>query len=103
MEDLGRVAAARAPDHRLAWLGVLLLVVGFLGHFFAARAIGGSYIAFRDHVFGFFLILVVSGVIIAGLGWRFWKGRNDITLLIIGVVQALFGIYVYIERFNVHG
>jgi uncharacterized membrane protein (UPF0136 family) len=103
MEDLGRVAAARAPDRRLAWLGVLLLVVGFLGHFFAARAIGGSYIAFRDHIFGFFLILVVSGVIIAGLGWRFWKGRNDITLLIIGVVQALFGIYVYIERFNVHG
>jgi hypothetical protein len=85
------------------WLGVVLLVVGFLGHFFAARAIGGSYIAFRDHIAGFFLILVVTGAIIAGLGWRFWKGRRDITVLTIGAVQALFGIWVYIERFNVHG
>jgi hypothetical protein len=103
MEDFGGIAAVRAPDRLLAWLGLVLLVIGFLGHFFAARAIGGSYIAFRDHIFGFFLILVVSGLIIAGLGWRFWKGRNDITLLIIGVVQALFGIFVYIERFSVHG
>jgi hypothetical protein len=103
MEDFGGVAAVRGPDRRLAWLGLVLLVIGFLGHFFAARAIGGSYIAFRDHIFGFLLILVVSGLIIAGLGWRFWKGRNDITLLIIGVVQALFGIFVYIGRFGVHG
>ena len=85
------------------WLGVVLLVVGFLGHYFAARAIGGSYIAYRDHIFGFFAILLVTGAIIAGLGWRFWKGRRDITVLIIGMVQALFGIWVYIERFSVHG
>jgi hypothetical protein len=84
-------------------LGVLLLVVGFLGHYFAARAIGGSYIAYRDHIFGFFVILLVTGLIIAGLGWRFWKGRRDITLLIVGVVQALFGVWVYMERFSVHG
>ena len=84
-------------------LGVILLVVGFLGHYFAARAIGGSYIAYRDHIFGFFVILLVTGLIIAGLGWRFWKGRRDITLLIVGVVQALFGVWVYMERFSVHG
>ena len=84
-------------------LGVILLVVGFLGHYFAARAIGGSYIAYRDHIFGFFLILLVTGLIIAGLGWRFWKGRRDITLLIVGVVQALLGVWVYMERFSVHG
>jgi len=83
-------------------LGVVLLVVGFFGHFFAARAIGGTTIAFRDHIFGFFLILVVTGAIIAGLAWRFWKGRNDITILVIGAVQALFGIYIYINRFSVH-
>ena len=85
------------------WLGVLLIVVGFLGHYFAARAIGGSYIAYRDHIFGFVAILLVTGAIIAGLGWRFWKGRRDVTLLIIGVVQALFGIWIYINRFSVHG
>lgn len=82
-------------------LAVILLVVGFLGHYFAARAQGGSYVAYRDHIGGFFLILVVTGAIIAGLGWRFWKGRHDITLLIVGVVQALFGVAVYIGRFHV--
>ena len=84
-------------------LGVVLLVVGFLGHYFAARAIGGSYIAYRDHIFGFFVILLVTGLIIAGLGWRFWKSRRDITLLIVGLVQALLGVWVYMGRFSVHG
>ena len=87
----------------LTSLGVVLLVVGFLGHYFAARAIGGSYIAYRDHIFGFFLILLVTGLIIAGLGWRFWKGRRDITVFIIGLVQALLGIWVYMGRYSVHG
>ena len=84
-------------------LGVILLVVGFLGHYFAARAIGGTYIAYRHHIFGFFVILLVTGLIIAGLGWRFWKGRRDITVLIVGLVQALLGIWVYIGRYSVHG
>jgi 4-amino-4-deoxy-L-arabinose transferase-like glycosyltransferase len=101
MAEFGSVAIAHAPNRRLAWLGALLIVVGFLGHFFAARAIGGSYIAFRDHIFGFFLILVVTGGIIAWLGTRFWKGRRDLTVLIIGVVQALFGIVIYIFRYHV--
>jgi hypothetical protein len=79
------------------------LGLGFLGHLFSARAIGGTYVAFRDHIFGFFLILLVSGAIVAGLGWRFWRGRHDITLLIIGALQALFGLLVYINRFSVHG
>src|ERR1700694_1274473 len=99
MAEFGSVAPA--PDRRLAWLGALLLVVGFFGAFFAARAIG-TYIYYRDHIAGFFLILIVTGSIIAALGWRFWKGRKDITLLIIGVVQALFGIVIYINRFNIH-
>ena len=86
---------------RWIWLGVLLIVVGFFGHFFAARAIGGSYIAYRDHMAGFFGLLVITGAIIAVLGRRFWKGRYDITVLIVGVVQALFGIYIYIERFHI--
>lgn len=95
--DQGRVS------QRWTWLGVLLIVVGFMGHFLAARAIGGSYIAYRDHMAGFFGLLVLTGAIVAGLGWRFWKGRRDITVLIIGVIQALFGIFVYINRFNLPG
>jgi len=43
----------------------------------------------------------VSGALIAGLGWRFWKGHHDITLLIVGAVQALFGLVIYVERFHV--
>jgi hypothetical protein len=82
------------------WLGVELIAVGFLGHFFAARAFG-TYIYYRDHIFGFFLILLVTGSIIAGLGWRFWRGRKDITVLIIGVVQATLGIAIYLMRFHI--
>ena len=100
MAEFESVAIASPSNRRLAWLGVLLIVVGFLGHFFAARAIG-TYIYYRDHIFGFFLILLVTGSIIAGLGWKFWKGRKDITVLIIGVVQALVGIVIYINRFHI--
>jgi hypothetical protein len=79
------------------WLGALLTVVGFLGHFFAARAIGGYAIAYQHHIFGFFLILVVTGAIILALGRFFWRGRTDITMLVIGAVQALLGILVYVK------
>jgi hypothetical protein len=88
---------------RWTLLGVLLLGVGLLLHLLSARAIGGSYVAYRDHIFGFVVLTLVSGAIIAGLGWRFWKGRHDITLLILGAVQTIVGIVVYINRFSVHG
>ncbi len=94
--------AATARRHR-TWLGVILIGLGLLGHLLAARAIGGTHLAYRDHIFGFVLIGVVSGVVIGGLGWRFWRGRYDITLLAIGAVQALLGLVVYVERFHVHG
>jgi len=84
------------------WLSASLLVAGLLGHILAARAIGGSRIAYSHHILGFFLIAVVTGVIIAGLGWRFWKGRYDVMLLVIGAVQALAGLAVYMERFRVN-
>jgi hypothetical protein len=44
---------------------------------------------------------VVFGAVAAALGWRFWKHRPDITLLVVGVAQALFGLAVYIERFRI--
>ena len=65
MGTSGAISTAGSASRTRIWLGVLLVVVGFLGHFFAARAIGGSYIAFRDHIAGFFLILVVTGAVIA--------------------------------------
>ena len=103
---MGTPSASALPDivHRpLIWLGVILTALGLLGHVLAARAIGGTHLAYRDHLFGFVLIAVVTGAIIGGLGWRFWKGRPDITLLTFGTVQALFGLFVYITRFHVHG
>ena len=84
-------------------LGIALLVAGLLGHVFAAKAIGGTHIAYRDHIGGYFLIALVTGVIIYLAGRFFWRKRPDITLLVFGFVQALFGVIVYINRFSVHG
>ena len=100
MTTSGVVAGPGRARPSWIWLGVFLIVVGFFGHFFAARAIG-TYIYYRDHIFGFFVILLVTGSIIALLGRLFWRGRRDITVLTIGVVQALFGIVIYIYRFHV--
>jgi hypothetical protein len=61
------------------WLGVILLGFGLLGHLLAAQAIGGSYVAYGDHIGGFVILTLVSGALLAGLGWRFWRGRYDIT------------------------
>jgi len=94
--------AARPMKRSWIWLGVILLGVGLSGHLLAARAIGGYYIAYRDHIAGFLFLTLVAGLIIAALGWRFWKGRHDITLLILGVVQTVIGIVIYINRFNIH-
>ena len=84
-------------------LGFALLGVGLLCHIVAAQAIGGSFVAYRDHVAGFVMLTVVAGLLISALGWRFWKRRHDISILILGAVQAALGVWVYIERFSVHG
>lgn len=83
-------------------LGLVLTFLGLLGHLLAARAIGGTHVAYRDHIVGFVFIGVVTGAIIFGLGWRFWRVRFDLTLLAFGIVQALMGLFVYVERFHVH-
>jgi hypothetical protein len=92
------------PSERRQWtlVGVILTLLGLLGHLLAARAIGGTHIAFRDHIAGFMLIALVSGAIIFGLGARFWRRRYDISLLVFGAVQALMGLFVWVERFHVH-
>ena len=83
------------------WLGVVLLAGGLAGHLGAAHAIGGHYVAYRDHIFGFVVLTVIAGVIIAGFGRRFWTGRHDVTVLILGAVQAILGLVIYANRFNV--
>ena len=84
-------------SRRQAIVAVILLVIGLMGHVLAARATGGSTIAYQHHIFGFFIILVMTGVIIAGLGWFFWKSRRDLTMLVIAAVQAIAGVLVYFE------
>jgi hypothetical protein len=82
----GTLVAAPHPRH----LGLVaaLLLAGFAGHLLAARLIG-SRIAYRDHIEGYFLIAVVTGVLLLGLERLFWRVRRDLTLLYFAVVQAL--------------
>ena len=99
-----RAGDSTDPDRRLRiWLGLVLLGAGLLGHLLAAQAIGGSQLAYTHHLAGFVGLSVVSGAILAGLGWWFWRGRHEITLLALGILQALLGLFVYLERFRVHG
>jgi hypothetical protein len=103
MGDVSPTDPPNAMKTRLVLLGVILLGLGLLLHLLSARAIGGSYVAYRDHILGFVGLTLASGAVIAALGWRFWKGRRDITLLILGAMQTIIGVLVYINRFSVHG
>lgn len=77
-------------------LGLSLVAIGLVGHLLAAGAMGGTARAYFHHVLGFVLILVVSGAIVVALERRFWNRRFDITLLVIGAIQAAAGIAIYI-------
>ena len=83
------------------WLGVVLLAAGLAGHLFAAQGIGGHYMAYRDHIFGFSILTIVTGLIIVGLERLFWRGRRDISVLALGATQAVLGLVIYINRFKV--
>jgi uncharacterized membrane protein HdeD (DUF308 family) len=87
--------AVAPPSHpALRWSAYLLLAVGLLGHVYAAHAMGGSRVAYTHHVLGFFLILIVTGAIITGIGWRVRRTHGALILLVIGVVQALIGLWI---------
>lgn len=72
----------------------LLLAIGLLGHVYAAHVMGGSRIAYTHHTLGFALILLVTGGIIVLLGRIFWRTRPYVTLIVIGLVQALLGLWI---------
>ena len=80
---------------RRLWLAILLLAVGLSGHLLAAWTTGGSYIHYRDHIFGFAFLSAVTWAILALLGRRYWANRHDITFLTLGVVQTILGLLVY--------
>jgi uncharacterized membrane protein HdeD (DUF308 family) len=82
------------PGRRAAAIALTLL--GLVGHLYAASAIGGNRIAYIHHLLGFVLILIVTGAILSVIGRYFWRTRPDRTLLMIGIVQALFGLFVAI-------
>ena len=90
-----------APRPRRVGLVAVLLLAGLAGHLLAARLIG-SRVAYRDHIAGFFLIAFVTGLVLLGLERLFWRGRRDITLLSFAIVQALFGLVIYILWPGVH-
>ena len=101
MDSPSTAANPRSPSRLPLWGGLLLLGLGLLGHLYAAHAIGGDRVAYTHHVLGFFLILLVTGGLLAGLGWRFWRSHSALTILAIGLVQALFGLLVALEPFRV--
>ena len=101
METAHRIGPTGKTYRRRMWLGVMLLVAGLCGHLLAAHDVGGSRLAYGHHIFGFVIIAVVSGAVIVGLASRYWRGRHDITLLVLGAVQALAGFAVYLGRYRV--
>jgi hypothetical protein len=103
MGSVNTADLSHATQRTWSSIGIVLLALGLLGHVLAAKAIGGSHLAYRDHLLGFVFITVVAGAIIFGLGTRFWKTRYDISLLLLGAVNAALGLLVYVQRFHVHG
>ncbi|HMI56528.1 MAG TPA: hypothetical protein VK511_00630 [Gemmatimonadaceae bacterium] len=96
-------AASSSKRRSRVLLGWVFLALGLLGHVLAARAIGGTRLAFRDHIAGFVILSLVSWAIIGPLGWKFWRGRGDITVLAVGALQAILGFVVYLQRFTMRG
>ncbi|HZE09135.1 MAG TPA: hypothetical protein VE110_10325 [Gemmatimonadaceae bacterium] len=84
-------------DARLVWLGIILLIAGFFGHVSAARAIGGTHVAWRDHMIGFTGATILSALIVGAIGSFLWKGRKDITVLIVGALGFALGLVVFIN------
>jgi hypothetical protein len=84
-----------AGSTRRISLGVIFLAIGLLGHLLAAMAEGGRAIHYRHHIFGFFVLSVVSGILVTALSRFFWRGRHDVTLLIVGALQTVFGLLIY--------
>jgi len=71
-----------------------LLLLGLSGHLVAAWSNGTGPIAYVHHVAGFLIIAVVTGAVIAGLRWLFWRTSRAVPLLIFAAFQAVLGVLV---------
>ena len=79
------------------WIGIALLFLGLLGHLLTAYHAGNRSIDYQHHVLGFAFLAVVSAAVVGPLGLWLWRGRGDVTLLIVGALQSLFGLLVYLS------
>lgn len=77
-------------------LAVLFFALGLAGHLAAANVEGGHSIHYRHHITGFVILSLGCWLIVGLLGRRFWKGRGDITLLSVGILQTIFGWLIYL-------
>lgn len=84
------------PARSMSTIAGGLLLVGLAGHVVAAWLNGGGPIAYVHHVAGFFLIAAVTGAVIAGLTWAFWRSRRREALLVFAAIQAILGVLVAI-------
>ena len=93
--NLGVTIMQKSKRNRF-WLAVLLLAAGLLGHLLAANVEGGRSLHYRHHVLGFVLLTAASAIVVGMAGHFFWRGRRDVTLLVVGALQAVFGFLIYL-------
>lgn len=90
-------AGRRPPVSRLVFIAVLF-VIAIVMRFVTVAAMGGSANDFsKVFLVGFVGVSVVWGAFFALLGHFFWRGRHDITLLILATFSALTGTGEYVD------
>jgi hypothetical protein len=76
-------------------LGLVCLALGLAGHLAAAMAEGGHAIHYGHHIVGFIVLSLATAVIALIFERRFWRWRRDLTILIVGLLQTVFGWSIY--------
>ena len=92
--DRAYMPPARGQDPMISPTVVGLLALGLAAHVVAAWINGSGHIAYVHHVAGFFIIATVTGAVIGGLTWLFWRAYRRRALLVFAAMQAVLGILV---------
>jgi len=77
-------------------VGIALLLLGLGGHLASAYVIRALPHAFAHHIEGFLLLTMATALVLLALGWFFWRGRHDITLLLLGISQFVAGWAIFV-------